>query len=79
MNLKELGLSQYESRCYRVLIRYGTLIGKDIASKSGVPPTSVYRNLESLQKKGFVQLLQKEPRVYQAVDPETAVSSYRGF
>jgi sugar-specific transcriptional regulator TrmB len=73
--LKKLGLSPYEAKCYLALLTYGNLLGKDLAKKSGVPPTSVYRNLESLQKRGFVQVIQKNPFVYQAVDPEVAVST----
>ncbi len=74
--LRKLGLSPYESKCYLALVRYGNLLGKDIAKKSGVPPTSVYRNLETLQKRGFVQIVQKEPLVYQAVDPEIAIKTH---
>lgn len=74
--LKKLGLSPYESKCYLALVKYGNLLGKDIAKKSGVPPTSVYRNLETLQKRGLVQMVQKEPLIYQAVDPEIAIKTY---
>ncbi len=74
--LRELGLSPYETKCYLALIKFGKLLGKDIAKESGVPPTSVYRNMESLLKKGLVQTIQKEPLVYQAVDPEIAITSY---
>ena len=76
IKLKKLGLSPYEAKCYVTLVKYSSLSGKDIAKKSGVPPTSVYRNLESLQEKGFVSLLQKEPLIYQAVNPEIAITHY---
>lgn len=71
-----MGLSPYESKCYLALVRSGNLLSKDIAKKSGVPPTSVYRNLETLQKRGLVQVIQKEPLVYQAVEPEIAIPTY---
>ncbi len=74
--LRKLGLSPYESKCYLALVRHGNLLGKDIAQKSGVPPTSIYRNLETLQKRGLVQIVQKEPLVYQAVEPEIALPAY---
>lgn len=73
--LKTLGLSPYEAKCYLALLVSGNLLGKDVARLSGVPPTSVYRNLESLHEKGFVQVIQKQPLVYQAVAPEIAVSA----
>ena len=75
-NLQKLGLSPYEAKCYYTLLVYGNLIGKEIAKHSNVPPTSVYRNLESLKEKGFVQIIQKEPLTYQAVDPKIAVASF---
>ena len=74
--LRKLGLSPYESKCYLALVKHGNLLGKEIAEKSDVPPTSVYRNLETLQKRGLVQIVQKEPLVYQAVDPEIALPAY---
>ncbi len=75
-NLQQLGLSPYEARAYLALLRHGKLLGKEVAQKAGVPPTSVYRNLESLRAKGFVQIIQKNPFAYQAVEPEAAVSGY---
>jgi len=74
--LRKLGLSPYESKCYLALVKQGNLLGKEIAEKSGVPPTSVYRNLETLQKRGLVKVVQKEPLVYQAVEPEIALPAY---
>ena len=74
--LRKLGLSPYESKCYLALIKYGNLLGKDIAKKSGVPPTSVYRNLETLQNRGLIQAIRKEPLVYQSVNPEIAIKMY---
>ncbi|MBS3137392.1 TrmB family transcriptional regulator [Candidatus Woesearchaeota archaeon] len=74
--LLQIGLSNYEAKCYKALFVHGNLFGKDIAEKSEVPPTSVYRNLETLQSKGFVQVIQKQPLLYQAVSPEIAISSF---
>jgi len=77
--LQKLGLSPYEAKSYVALLKHGSMGGKEIAKKSGVPPTSVYRNLESLREKGFVQLLQQEPLVYRAVEPEIALTHYVNF
>lgn len=74
--LRKLGLSPYESKCYLALVKHGNLLGKEIAEISGVPPTSIYRNLETLQKRGLIQIVQKEPLVYQAVEPEIALPAY---
>tara|TARA_Y100000034_G_scaffold109360_1_gene140619 strand:+ start:934 stop:1680 length:747 start_codon:yes stop_codon:yes gene_type:complete len=73
--LKKLGLSNYEIKCYTTLIQYGNLNSRNIAKKSNVPPTSVYRNLERLQEKGFVSMIQKEPMVFRAIKPEIAIKT----
>lgn len=77
--LQKIGLSPYEAKSYVALLKHGSLGGKEIAKKAEVPPTSVYRNLESLKEKGFVQLLQKEPLVYRAVEPEIALTHYINY
>ncbi|MBT5021536.1 TrmB family transcriptional regulator [Candidatus Woesearchaeota archaeon] len=74
--LLALGLSPYESKCYIALVTQGNMLGKEVAKVSGVPPTSIYRNLETLRLKGFVSIVQKEPLVFQAVEPEIAISTY---
>ncbi len=71
--LRKLGLSPYEAKCYLALAAHGILPAKEIAKKSGVPPTSVYRNMESLKERGLVTPLQKEPLVYQILDPSVAI------
>ncbi len=74
--LKEMGLSSYEAKSYLTLLLHGSLSGTEIAKISGVPPTSVYRNLESLQRIGFIRLLQKDPFVFCAIDPHIAIPSF---
>ncbi|HLD05504.1 MAG TPA: helix-turn-helix domain-containing protein [Candidatus Nanoarchaeia archaeon] len=74
--LNKIGLSDYEALCYLALIEYGPKKGKEVADLAQIPRTSVYSNLENLEKKGFLTLLQREPRIYQAKDPEIAIPSY---
>ena len=74
--LEKIGLSPYEAKCYVALLRHGNKKGNDIADIAGIPRTSVYPNLKSLESKGFVTQLQKEPKIYQAKDPEVAINAY---
>ena len=74
--LSKMGLTPYESSCYAALIKNGNIGGKEIARLSGVPPTSVYRNLESLKEKGLIAILQKEPMIYHAIEPSLAIKEY---
>jgi sugar-specific transcriptional regulator TrmB len=74
--LERIGLSPYEAKCYIALLRHGSQKGKDLADLAGVPRTSVYPNLKSLEAKGFVTMMQKDPKIYQAKDPEIAINAY---
>ena len=74
--LRKLGLSPYESKCYMALVSHGNLGGKEIAKLSSVPPTSVYKNLESLKEKRLVVILQKDPMVYHAIEPSVALKEF---
>lgn len=74
--LREIGLSKYESECYIALIKNGPLTGKEIANRTTLPRTSVYPNLESLETKGLIFSIQQSPKIYKAKKPEIAISDY---
>ncbi|MFQ5620407.1 MAG: TrmB family transcriptional regulator [Candidatus Nanoarchaeia archaeon] len=74
--LKKLGLSDYESAVYIALLKHGPKKGKPLAGLAKIPRTSVYSNLESLEKKAFITLIQKSPRIYKAKEPEIAIHAY---
>ena len=74
--LLNIGLSPYEAACYVCLLKNGSQKGKAVADLAKIPRTSVYPNLEELEKKGFVTLISKEPKTYRAKDPAIAISSY---
>ena len=74
--LKNLGLSDYESAVYIALLKHGPKKGKPLADLAKIPRTSVYSNLESLEKKAFITLTQKSPKIYKAKEPEIAIHAY---
>ena len=51
--LEMLGLSQYEARAYMALIAHGYGDAETIAQTAGIPRTSGYKVLQSLQEKGL--------------------------
>ena len=69
-SLKKLGLSEYESKAYLALIRYGTQSGREVSKKSGVPPTRVFDILKSLVDKGLVNLTEEKPMLFRAIEPD---------
>lgn len=75
-NLKEIGLTGYEAKSYLVLVKYGTMSAREVAKKSGVPPTRVFDTLKLLVDKGFVFLISQKPMVFQAVKPEIAIKGF---
>ncbi|HUP69823.1 MAG TPA: helix-turn-helix domain-containing protein [Acidimicrobiales bacterium] len=53
--LEELGLSPYEARVLLSLLRMGSANSLQLARSSGVPRTSTYQILESLEEKHLVE------------------------
>lgn len=68
--LKKAGLTEYESKCYIALLRYGSMKGSEVAEKSDVPKTRVYDSLRSLDEKNLVSKIQKSPMKFSPIDPE---------
>lgn len=54
--LKELDLTEYESKIYVSLLQEHPLNGNEISVLSGVPAPKVYETLKRMQKKGLVFL-----------------------
>ncbi len=75
-NLKQLGLTKYESKSYVALLELGPSSGREVAKKSGVPPTRVFDALESLEEKGFVSLIEEKPMVFKAIEPKNAITLF---
>lgn len=74
--LKELGLSEYESKVYIALVREGTLTGIKISKASSVPQGKIYETLYRLMEKGFVTVMNAKPKLFKAIDPEIALKQY---
>ncbi|WP_440766680.1 TrmB family transcriptional regulator [Natronorubrum sp. DTA7] len=75
--LAELGLTEYEARCFVALTRLSTGTAKEISQVADVPRSRVYDTIERLEKKGLVDVQQTEPREYKAVSVETACRRIR--
>jgi HTH-type transcriptional regulator, sugar sensing transcriptional regulator len=69
--VRKLGLTSYEARCYVFLVKLGPSNPKKVAAKASVPYPSAYEALRSLGDLGWVELVTKRPAVYRARDPST--------
>ena len=75
--LQELGLTEYEARCFVALARMTTGTAKEISQVADVPRSRVYDTVERLDKKGLVDVQYSEPREYKAVPTEAAFRRLR--
>ncbi len=75
--LEELGLTEYEARCFVALVRVSTGTAKEVSQVADVPRSRVYDTIERLDRKGLVSVQQTEPRQYKAVPVETACRRIR--
>ncbi|WP_457678379.1 TrmB family transcriptional regulator [Thermovibrio sp.] len=62
--LKEFGLNAYEARCYLALLEAEGATASEVAKTSGVPYQRVYDSLSSLEEKGFVQVVNRKPKLF---------------
>lgn len=73
-SLRDLGLSEYESRAYRSLLDTGPTTAKELSRTSDVPMGRIYDVLNSLETQDLVRSqTASRPKKYVAVEPETAL------
>ena len=74
-SLRDLGLSEYESRTYRSLLNRGPATAKELSSSSEVPMGRIYDVLNGLESNGLVRSqAASRPKKYVAVEPDTALA-----
>ncbi|MFC7155694.1 TrmB family transcriptional regulator [Halomarina halobia] len=76
-SLEELGLREYEARCFVALSQLSEGTAKEISKVAGVPRSRVYDSLDQLRDRGLVDIRESNPRVYRGVPTETAIRTLR--
>jgi sugar-specific transcriptional regulator TrmB len=72
--LRDIGLSEYESRAYRVLLDTGPTTAKELSGASDVPMGRIYDVLNGLEQHNLVRSqASSRPKKYIAVEPDTAL------
>jgi HTH-type transcriptional regulator, sugar sensing transcriptional regulator len=69
--LRKLGLTSYEARCYVFLVKLGPSDPRKVAANASMPYPSSYEALKRLGDLGWVELVRRRPAVYRARDPAT--------
>lgn len=69
--IRKLGLTNYEARCYVFLVKLGPSDPRKVAANASVPYPNAYEALGKLADLGWVELVTRRPAVYRARDPGT--------
>lgn len=73
--LKQLGLSERETRVYQALLDLGPSTMSNIVRKTSIPSSKIYNVLERLSEKGLVTyVLVKGKKEFRAANPEKLLS-----
>lgn len=71
--LKDLGLTEYETRAYIGLVSSGPSTAGDLSEASNVPHSRIYDVLSKLEKKGWIESQSGRPARYRAKPPSEAL------
>jgi sugar-specific transcriptional regulator TrmB len=62
--LREVGLREYETRAYLTLLERGAMTASEVSEHGGVPYSKVYETLNSLERKGWIEVERGRPSRY---------------
>ncbi len=77
--LDEAGLSPYQADAYVTLLDLGDASAQDLADASEVPDPRIYDVLRDLEKKGYVELYERDALAARAHDPSTVLEDLRSW
>lgn len=75
--LQQLGLKEYEARCFVGLTRIETGTAKKLSELTEVPRTRVYDAIRVLEAQGLVEIHHSSPQRFRAVSLEEATETLR--
>jgi len=75
--LQQLGLKEYEARCFVGLSQLSSGTAKTISEMTGVPRTRVYDSVRLLEANGLVEVHHSSPQQFRAVSIEEATKILR--
>ena len=75
--LQQLGLKEYEARCFVGLTRLKTGTAKKLSNLTEVPRTRIYDAIRVLEAQGLVEIQHSSPQRFRAVSLEEATATLR--
>ncbi len=73
--LREMGLTEYETRIYLSLLDIGAATASRISEDANVPYSKIYEALNSLEQKGWIETQSSRPRRYYPKSPTEALEA----
>ena len=73
----EIGLTKYEIKAYLELLKYDEVEAKVIYHEAKIPFGKIYSVLDSLARKGFLDVIETTPKKYKAIKPDMAFMQYQ--
>lgn len=73
--LYDLGLTKYQTKLYKSLLRLKEGKVSEISEEAGVPRNKAYSALESLYEDEYISISSKKPLKYRIVDPKSVLKS----
>lgn len=67
--LLQLGLTEYESRLYLVLVKMGPIKASELSFRAQIPRTKTYGAVNDLERKGLLRIIPGKPDVYSPASP----------
>lgn len=75
--LHEIGLREYETRAYLILLERGVMTASEVSEHGGIPYSKVYETLNSLERKGWVEVERGRPSRYFPKAPSESLEAAR--
>jgi len=75
--LREVGLTDYETRAYLTLLRMGAATASEISENGEIPYSKIYETLNSLERKGWIETQTGRPKRYYPKSPSEAFKAAR--
>jgi len=75
--LRELGLTDYETRAYLALLEEGVLTASQVSEHAAVPYSKVYETLTTLERKGWIETEKGRPGRYYPKPPSEALATMK--
>ena len=75
--LHEVGLTEYETRAYLILLERGVMTASEVSEHGGIPYSKVYETLNSLERKGWIEAERGRPSRYFPKAPSESLEAAR--